>query len=796
MQRLIFVLVLFLMCLVPVQAEGDFELKKPDAETFLRRISDLSIECNWYFPPDSYSTSAWNLCSYFIYYIEENYADELKDLPYDIIIDTYNILQPGYGNYGVGDAILWNEAIILTWLHDNEVNLDTESEFTAGQLFTKVKPQDFNADGNNEYILDVGIDSLEFSSLFVLARQKDGSYRRISGHLPYQTEAPYWSSASNQLREIAFDDFNADDLPEWLLASDGASYRGTYSGNIILLGWRDGELKRLDDHNIEYIPFFSTNADDLARDDIEDGYIFTNLDDDPALELQAIDITADNWRCKQSDSVVYDWSPEKDAYVKIRESVEQAATANCVITDAEDALFDHNYTTASYLYTYALTLPYETNNSEEDETFETEMIQYLQLRLAQSYLLSREYENANEILDSIDRQDLISQMTQDLYDILTEHRYAEPVETCTVIFNLFEEATYISYNYNSFQEYIGTSLTVGVSHKFAGDFIGAGNPVNPSFGGCNIPDQIDKILERSFYPSDANTLIEQLQNKGFLVHDYIHADFDGDDDEDWLIWHQANVQAILMTNGGANKTFDLSRLFFRKPSEHIIVNPIELPDSFGTAIVMFQAKEGLPSQANGYTCGDSIPVFGLLELWQYTENNLSSTINTTWCDDYTTIDSMFDEVDGKHIMYVRDPQNTGEVIVYTWDAESGRYMPPSEPEETASEPQSNFVAMAESTPSNEELHDLLGDGIRDYYLRLDEQVSNAGDIEAKIAILDTEINAPYMDYPYTLQYWKATILLNAGLEDEALAEFVAIYEAAPDSLWGKLAHLHFGEVEN
>lgn len=631
----------------------------------------------------------------------------------------------------------------------------------------------------------------------VLSKQSDSTYNDVANRLPYHVDAPYMDRGSSYLHEIAFDDFNADGLSEWFLAFDGAVYRGDYLGEVLLLGWRDGELQPVDKYSIKYIPYFDTNANDLTRNDIEDGYLLSNLDDDPALELQAIDITADNWHCKQSNSMVYDWSPEEDAYIKIRESIKRENSANCVINDAEIALYDGNYTAASHLYKYALTLPFETYYQSDTAEFIKEMQQFVQLRLVQSYLLNQEYEAANQILESIDRQDLISQMTQDLYDILITHRYAEPVETCTAIFNLFEYATYTAYNYNSFQEHIGTDLTVGVPRKFAGDFIGAGNPADPAFGGCNIPDQIDKILEGyTVYPPVSKTFIENMQNRRFLVRDYINADFNGDGDNDWLIWHEANVPAVLYITNKDNQPLELSRVRIRQDSDQSLIEAITLPKNSGIGIVQLQAGQDLPSYYGGYTCGASASVLGLLNIWQYVDNELTTTLYATWCDDYPTIDSMFDEDDGTRIMYVHDIQDSGKVKEYIWDTESGRYIPPSEPQETTSETQNNSMAIPASTPTNEELHYLLGDGIRDYYLRLDEQVSNAGDIEAKIAILDAEIHAPYMDYPYTLQYWKATILLDGGLEDEALAEFVAIYEAAPDSIWGKLAQLHFEEVES
>jgi len=97
----------------------------------------------------------------------------------------------------------------------------------------------------------------------------------------------------------------------------------------------------------------------------------------------------------------------------------------------------------------------------------------------------------------------------------------------------------------------------------------------------------------------------------------------------------------------------------------------------------------------------------------------------------------------------------------------------------------------ESTPTNEEWYALRGDGgYDDYHFSLEDQLDVASNLDEKITILDAEINAPYMEYPLSLQFWKAEILRDAGRNHKALAEYVAIYEAAPESAWGMLAALH------
>jgi hypothetical protein len=44
-------------------------------------------------------------------------------------------------------------------------------------------------------------------------------------------------------------------------------------------------------------------------------------------------------------------------------------------------------------------------------------------------------------------------------------------------------------------------------------------------------------------------------------------------------------------------------------------------------------------------------------------------------------------------------------------------------------------------------------------------------------------------------YLRALALEALGRDDEALAEYVTIYEAAPESAWGMLARLHLKAVE-
>jgi hypothetical protein len=229
-----------------------------------------------------------------------------------------------------------------------------------------------------------------------------------------------------------------------------------------------------------------------------------------------------------------------------------------------------------------------------------------------------------------------------------------------------------------------------------------------------------------------------------------------------------------------------ARVDIERPSEHDSIETFVLPGDAGTAIVLYRAQQGLPSYFGGYTCGEGVAVLGLLELWQYADHELSRVESSPWCADRPSISELVATVDGEDAFYMRSRQ--GEPLAYIWNADIGRYISPA-PDEYSHFPH----VTPQPTPSNESLyHD---ESLTSYFTRLDQQMREAADTPAQIAIIDAELDAPYMDYPYPLLLWKAAILKAAGDDREALAEYVALANLAPDSMWGKLAVLYFEPVE-
>jgi hypothetical protein len=70
------------------------------------------------------------------------------------------------------------------------------------------------------------------------------------------------------------------------------------------------------------------------------------------------------------------------------------------------------------------------------------------------------------------------------------------------------------------------------------------------------------------------------------------------------------------------------------------------------------------------------------------------------------------------------------------------------------------------------------------------------DFTSALHIVDTLLSYSISDegIKAQLRYWRAVTLEALNRPDEALAEYIAIYEGAPESAWGRLAALHL-EIE-
>ena len=786
--RFIIFTLLLLLIIVPTSAQDDddstqYHLRDATLEDYLAIVPEIINGCYWDTGVFSLN-GVWDLCGYLVNLVEGDYQDEFQDMPYDLLLGAYEILTPGIDYILVpGDIRLWNEAMIMAWVRDNEIDLNETTEFNVNNMTITVNPRDFNADGVDEYFLNV--DSYEFAGFMVLQPTEDGGYRLVDTPLPYHKDTFQSSDWYNSyLQDIAFEDFNNDGLPEWLIVFDGAQYWDSQYGGIYLLAWRDDSLQSIVEGRIPYIPFYETNATNLENTSIAEGYLFDNRDDDLALELRSIDVEPNNWRCERTNTIVFDWNDNVELYVPEPNDITFPNTLECLIAPAETAFRERNYDTTARLLEYAVTLPVSESEYPDDYFFQ-ELVQYARLRLTQAYLMSEQRSLADEILTELQNEIMLTGLTQMMLDLLITEQESEPDRLCTAFYNAFDEIDYQTNNLNGyFDSFVDTRLILGLNER----------STDPRYmpdtapAMCNIPAYLDDYLDWVEIRTGIlqSNLIDRFEDQDFLISDLINADFNGDGLDDWVLWIEADVDPIVLLTQDDSNLFEISRLNMESYDRYSSVETVTLPDG-DTAIVTFLARENMRPGTGGFRCGDEDGL-GTVQVVRNRDNYLRILHRMAWCPELASADDLFGEVNGEQVLY--DLTYGGDPITYIWNDELQSYVLPNG--ETAS---NIGFPIDYSELSNEELYFWLGDGIREYYYRLAEQIRTAEDIDAIVNILDAEISAPYVDYPWILGYWKAELLREADRPDEALAEYITIYESAPESAWGMLAGLHLDIVE-
>jgi hypothetical protein len=115
-------------------------------------------------------------------------------------------------------------------------------------------------------------------------------------------------------------------------------------------------------------------------------------------------------------------------------------------------------------------------------------------------------------------------------------------------------------------------------------------------------------------------------------------------------------------------------------------------------------------------------------------------------------------------------------VTYTWNETEAQFI--------QSTP---LPCIMDDTPNDQNLFScgLTGEGFCGFDLEDQEA------LEAIDAVLALPPEFADDDFLLTLRYWRGLRLKALDRPDEALAEYVGIYEDAPESAWGMLAALHF-----
>lgn len=804
MRKSLFVL-LVLLLIGTVKAEDEYRIRTPTIHETVQLMTEIARQ---------FGVGTGSLFNYSAVVPAMNalFLDRYDELVTINFNDLYTLYETAYIGTFYTARDEWGQILIHSWFNENQPDLNTVDQLTFADFIITVTPRDFNNDGTSEYLLDVSkggtVDrtsaayNTELVAYYVVQQLEEG-YRFIEHTVPWGTIASGdWSNFGElKIMEVGFEDINDDNLPEWLVLTGGETFGGpgmgyTNTGQLYIMAWRDGQLVDLarDIEDDGYPYSVTTYGEDAGAcrgpEPCDISWEFINADNDPAQEILQHQDYLDNWFCEIRETKLLDWNETLDVY-RLQETTRQMAeTRNCTHRQAEEAMWDGDYAVAVTLYEQAKTLPpaapqqhlIDSERLDYVETNLNELQEYMNVRLALAYILTGRSAEANPLLKGILQQPFDVPLMENFAAVLTQNSTA-PFRACLAAYELFTE------NY--------PDRLLGVVAEIYSPY----HDYLPENIGCDAPSMIDTLISPYGY-SPNETPLDLLQSLGLKVYHHLSVDFDYDSDEDWIVWLDRPMLTISFERTTVG--YDVSYPSIDPYQQSGGVQLWQLPDDAGIGLTYFHNNNN-PGQdiapwyfvynifdgwgGSGTQCRDpenSLPVG--LKIWRLNETQWTKALDTSIC--VATLEAAFPDGPGASELYggeILDGNRYGEIetgstaepLIFDWNSETMQflergYIPADAPS-------------VDIFPSEQpEYHSLWAAySARDYQFIVENPENGLPQMDGE---LDENLSQDH--------YFRALALEALDRPDEALAAYIAIYESAPDSAWGRLAALHFEPVEN
>jgi hypothetical protein len=580
---------------------------------------------------------------------------------------------------------------------------------------------------------------------------------------------------------IVHGDINGDSQIDFAYVSYSHIGNSYTAGQLVVVTWTDGNFE-----TIATVPFYNAPYEfDAVR------WQFAQLDNEVDTELVQTQRMYDNWRCQFIRTTYYDWQAAGELEAEsIQDTFPQAF--NCLFRRAEEYAWQHNYISAIPLYEAALQEPNEMHQYEA----------YLYMRLGLAYLIVGRSLEAEAMFARLFAS--IDETSPEWITAFQQH-YALDSRLLPVCQALYDQATSILAPYD-------ITGTVGVSD---GGFYGAGS-YDPGFDlsqlSCDLPYFLTQELAPVVFQANETPLIP-LERLGLVVQDTLIADFDADGQDEWIVWLASpGIDPLLFVPALESYTLmfldglgmgDLHPVAdLRPPSDSNQYSLATMPDGTPALIqVDFDVDEYFRLLCSNCGGGDYIacPVSaqtqtvgyfgeGDITFWRLEGDVWSHFFFARTCQ-WVDPDDVLEE--GGTYLVAGDVFPVGEYegevrpIRYQWDAELRTYVAPPQPTTT---PFPTLMITSTPTPTRQ-----LAVGMHTYLLV--RTAFTERDFLQMLTIIDDALAHPPLDDSLVVafMYYRALALEALGRSDEALAQYVAIYEMEPDSAWGVLARLHFVE---
>ncbi|HEX2908456.1 MAG TPA: tetratricopeptide repeat protein [Phototrophicaceae bacterium] len=297
---------------------------------------------------------------------------------------------------------------------------------------------------------------------------------------------------------------------------------------------------------------------------------------------------------------------------------------------------------------------------------------------------------------------------------------------------------------------------------------------------CDAPTVIRQWLET--HPVSVEALpTTSLESLGVSLHHTLVADLNGDGQDDWLIWPESLMPPFFFAAFGDQYTVSQPAIDPYRRSDGVA--PRQLPENSGIGLVYLYSDIWMTTYKTPWECvylrncgvgGEYC--YPELNIWQMQGTELKSIFQEHVC--HSNLTSLFPGGEGTTWLdggIEHYEEGSQKEYKYSWNSEQQTYIPDPPPTPTP-----NFTLTPEP-PAEPYFSVWDAFGEKDYAYVVEHTTSiRSADLTAEWAL------ATLGDY-----YYRALALEALNRPDEALAEYVAIAEAAPDSAWAKLAALHF-----
>ncbi len=677
---------------------------------------------------------------------------------------------------------LWVNHIFQEWLTDRDVlpGNFADWQIDAGITVDNSTYVDFQNDGSPELVLKISkdVDQAQwYEGYHVVYRDEVGNLHSSLTPLGYnRLPTTHW--AERRWEPQFFGDINADGSIEWLVkewhtnTGMGLGFRGY---ELWILAWNGHELV-----NIAPEDGLAT----LVGSETDIVWQYLNLDDDPAKEITQSSTHSNSWGCSFDRVTTADWSPSDGQYITLQHENVYPQTSDCVLTAAEETMWQEDYETAIPLYENALKLADSEGLLTNDR--DKEKWQYAQLRLALAYALTGKRENATNLIRALQQEPAASDGMAELIAIGASSYLPQndEVALCIGMYNYF--ALYggdNSYGYNSpLGTFVGFTL-VDLAQR------DAGTPP-ASAAGCPVHNLFEqRIGEKAFTFADLPA--EKFEAAGIAVSDRIRVDVNLDGIYDWVLWSDAAIRPYIFISDKALGEYVLSQTGLLSDQFHDAhYEVINLPDDSGPALAWLVVKQS----ENNFeeSCEGEDHLFTHLTLLKVDSQTLNWLFSVSACGRVP-----LNQLLSADARTITSPGNSDSDsgITFIWDSNQQIYQhdqidTPVEATEIVYPVMDDYLGLmySESYYAFERASINLRAAVSKSEITTDliSEIEIALDIGAPDITPEMRLEA---------QYYRAVALEALNRPDEALAEYVAIYEAAPDSAWGMLAALHL-EVVN